>query len=142
MPEPRFVELLTKELTEGLSSAEKQEHDVLLQQNPLHKRQSAIIKEYWNSNKTQYKATAANFNKLMDVIRDAEQSVNVDSEADDADRRFKLWSVLKYAAAILIFGAAVYSWYLLVGYEKQDPIAAHWQNNTTSPRVKRRLILS
>ncbi len=142
MVEQRFVELLTKDLIEGLNPAEKQEIDLLLQQNPLYKKQSAIINEYWHSDKTAYKATAANFNKLMDVIHNAEQSVNVNVETDNEGKRYKLWPALKYAAAILALASAGYLWYLCARPGNENSIATNWQNSTTAPRVKRRLVLS
>jgi transmembrane sensor len=142
MVEPQFVELLTKDLIEGLTSAEKQEFDLLLQKNPLYKKQSAIIREYWDSNKIEYKTSAANFNKLMDVIRLTEQSGNEDSEDDKGERAPNIWpAVLKYAA-VLVLGATLFLWYLSARPDKETSIAINWQNNTTAPRVKRKLVLS
>ena len=141
MIEPRFVELLTKDLTEELTSVEREELVLLLQQSPLHKKQSAIIKEYWKSDKTEYRTSAANFNKLMDTIRDTEQSVNVNSQVDEEKGSYRFWrSALKYAA-VLILGATLFLWYLSAHQGKETAIAANWQNKTTAPRVKERLIL-
>lgn len=140
MGKPRFVELLTKELTEGLTAAEKQELDLILQQNPLYRKQSAIIKEYWNTDKTGYKATAANFKKVMDGIKVAEKAAY--TEPYNADERFKLWPTLKYAAAFLILGLTLYLWYLSANPDKKIALASNWQHKTTAPRVKARLVLS
>ncbi|MGY3215234.1 FecR family protein [Mucilaginibacter sp. HD30] len=142
MVEPRFVELLTKELTEELTPAEQQELVLLMQQNTSYKKQSAIIKQYWNANKTEYKASAANFNKLMDVIHLTEQSGNVDSEDDNEKAPRKLWpAVLKYAA-VLVLGTTLFLWYLSARTAKETSIARNWQNSTTAPKVKRKLVLS
>lgn len=147
MVEPRFVELLTKELTEGLTAAEKQEFDLLLQQNPHNKKQSAIIKEYWTSDKTEYKASAANFEKVMEGIHIAEQALNhnIEPEPDNNETQAtQLWPVFKYMAAVLVLGATLYLCYLFAGTgkEKQTVLASHWQHKTTAPRVKERLVLS
>jgi len=142
MVEPRFVELLTKELTEELTHVEKQELVLLMQQSQLYKKQSGIIKEYWNSNKTEYKTSAANFNKLMDVIRITEQSGNMHSEGDNEGRPRKLWPALLKYAAVLVLGAALFLWYLSARPGKENTIAINWQNSTTAPTVKRKLVLS
>jgi len=139
MVEPHFVELLTKELTEELTCAEKQEFELLLQQNTPYKKQSAIIKEYWNSNKPAYKTSPANFNNLMDVVRVTEQSGN---EAGNKERRRKLWSVALKYAAVLVLGATLFLGGLSAWHGKQTSIATNWQNSTTAPRVKRKLVLS
>lgn len=141
MVEPRFVELLTKELTEGLTSAEKQELDLLLQQNPLHRKQSVLIKEYWNSNKTEYKANAANFKKILDAISVAEQSVNDNSDPNNEKEPFKLWPMLKYVAAVLVLGTTLCLWYLSANPSKDTALASNWQNKITAPRMKERLVL-
>jgi transmembrane sensor len=142
MVQPRFVELLTKELTEELTLAEKQELDLLLQQNPGYKQQSAIIKEYWSNNQTTYKASTANFKKVIDAIRVAEQSFKADIEPNNGKEPARLWPILKYMAAVLVLGTTLYLCYLYVGPNKQAVIASNWQNKITAPRVKQRLVLS
>ncbi len=78
----------------------------------------------------------------MDVIRSEEQSVNVTSDADVDERPNKLWrSALKYAA-VFVLGAALFVWYLFYGVGKHSGIASNWQNVTTAPKVKERLVLS
>ncbi|MFD0751824.1 FecR family protein [Mucilaginibacter calamicampi] len=141
MIETRFVELLTKDLIEGLTPAEKQEIDLLLQQNPLYKKQSAIIKEYWNSDKTAYKKSAANFSKLMDVIQVTEQSVNGNSSTAGKHKERKLWPVLRYVAAVSIFCLTL-GWYILGNPGNGIAIASNWKNKTTSPGEKERLVLA
>lgn len=139
MAQQRFVELLTKELTEELTSAEKQELDLLLQHNPGFKQQIAAIKEYWNSNQPTYKASAANFKKVMDAIRVAEQSSGMQH---DNKKPIKLWPILKYLAAVLVLGTTLYVWYLSAGPGKKTSLASNWQKKVTAPRIKQRLVLS
>ena len=139
MVETRFVELLTKDLIKELTPAEKQELDLLLQQNPAYKKQSAVIKQYWNSDKTEYKKSAANFSKLMDVIQATEQSVG--QEATQQSKKYVLWPVLKYAAAVLILGATI-TWYILGRSGNGNAIASNWHNKTTVRGAKDRLVLS
>jgi len=141
MVDPRFIELLTKELTEELTVAERQELDLLLQQNPQHKKQSATIKEYWNSNNTDYTTTAANFNKLMAVIRFAEQAADMDIEADNETKPRRLWAVALKYAAVLALGVGLYFLYLVVRPANNGAIASNWQNKTTAPREKVRMTL-
>ena len=139
MAQQRFVELLTKELTEELTSAEKQELDLLLRQNPIYKQQSVAIKEYWSSNQTTYKASAANFKKVMDAIHVAEQAPGIQHKDKEPIR---LWSVVKYLAAVMVLGIALYLWYLSAGPGKETALASNWQNKITAPRMKERLVLA
>ena len=140
MAQTRFVELLTKELTEELTSAEKQELDLLAQQNPVLNKQSVIIKEYWSSNKTTYKASAANFKKVMDEIRIAEQSFNI--EPDNKKEPIKLWPIIKYLAAVLVLGTTLYLWYLSTNQNKKTTLASNWQYKITAQKKRARLVLS
>ncbi len=139
MTQPRFVELLTKELTEGLTPAEKQEFDLLLKQNSIYKKQSAIIKEYWNSNQTTYKASAANFKKVLDAINVAERSSGIQP---NNNKLIKLWPILKYLAAVVVLGTALYLWHLSIEPGKKASVASNWQNKIIAPRKKERLVLS
>lgn len=139
MAQQRFVELLTKELTDSLSSTEKEELDLLLKQNSIYKKQSAIIKEYWNSNQTTYKASAANFKKVMDAINVAEISSGIQPNNNEP---IKLWPILKYLAAIVVLGTTLYLWHLSILPGKKALVASNWKNKITAPRVKEKLILS
>lgn len=139
MTDPRFVELLTKELIDGLTFAEKQEFDLLLQQNPHYKKQSAIIKGYWTSNKTAYTANASGFKNVMEHIRVAEQSENV--EPDNEENTFRLWPMLKYIAAVLVLGTTLYLWHMYANTNAKAALASNWQNKITAPREKDRLVL-
>src|SRR6478609_7740766 len=134
MVDPRFVELLTKELTEELTLDEKQELELLLQQNPQHRKQSAIIKEYWNTDKTEYKANAASFKKVLDAIHLAEQPFDIDENTDDENTTRTLWSAVKYWAAALVVGASLFLWYLSANINKQNTLASNWQKEVTKPR--------
>nr|ALG05206.1 anti-FecI sigma factor FecR [uncultured bacterium 4C6] len=142
MVEPRFVELLTKELTEGLTVAERQELDHLLQQNPVHKKQSAIIKEYWKSDSTGYKASAANFEKVMEGINAAEQNAAAGDVSDNENKSIKLWPVLKCLAAVLILGVTLYLWLISANTDNKNIKAQNWNTKITAPGIKTRLVLS
>src|SRR6187402_1943036 len=130
--QPRFVELLTKELTEGLTAAEKQELDQLFQQNPLHRTQTTILKDYWNTNSIP-NTSDANFKKVMDAIAAAEPIRQA--------KTGKLWPVLRSIAALLIVGTTLILWQLSVNFNKKASLATNWQVKITPPKVKERLVL-
>lgn len=140
----RFIELLTKELIEELTSAEKQELELLFQQNPSYKKQAASIEEYWNSDAKDYNASAAKFSKMMDVINLAEKSI-VDDRAVEQEQPQKnaiLWPAVRYIAATLVAGLTLYFWYLSTYPAKNAVQATNWQRKITSPRMKARMVLS
>lgn len=138
----RFVELLTKELVEGLTVAEKQELDLLLKNDSELKNQTALIKDYWNSGKTEYKASAAGFKKVLNAINIAEQQAAKVLEPATEARTYSLWSRLKYVAALLILGSSLCLWIVKENKTAGSHLSSQWETKTTAPRMKSKLILS
>ena len=142
--EQRFIELLTKELIEELTLAEKQELELLVIQNPSYKRQAAAIKEYWNSDSKAYNVSAAKFAKMMDMINLTENSAAKDrpAQAEQPKKVFSIVSAVKYIAAMLVLGTTLYFWYVSVYPVKDAVRRTQWESKITAPRMKARMILS
>lgn len=140
MVDPRFIELLTKELTDGLTPVEKQELKCLLKQNSSHAKQREIIRDYWMSDKTEYKASAGNFEKIMAAIDKATRGAE-DNKATELTTAplHKLWKAWKYVAAVLVLGVAIY---FSVNTAKEKVLASQWKHKITAPKIKERLVLS
>ncbi len=142
MEQNRFVELLTKELVEGLTLAEKQELNLLLQQDAALKKQRGLIRDYWNNDKVEYKATAAGFKKVMNAIHVAEHVAEEPLQNFPDRKVFNLRATLKYAAAILVLATTLCIWFFHERTVKNNYLAVKLETKVTAPRMKSRLILS
>ena len=69
MVNDRFITLLTKELCDELSEAEREELQTLLQENKEYRDQKEIFKDYWEKDRAGYEANAAMFRKVLDKIK-------------------------------------------------------------------------
>ena len=146
MTDLRFIELLTKELTEELTPVEKDELSFLSQQNSMYSWQRKVIKEYW-AEKSEYSENAANFKKIIDAIGVIEQSPSDDNVVnlpiDNKRDSFKIWQAIKYIAAVAIIGTAVYLWYLSANPVNDTVIlASNWHHKVVAQKTKQRLVLS
>ncbi|PJJ79766.1 FecR family protein [Mucilaginibacter auburnensis] len=142
MEQTRFVELLTKELVEGLTLAEKQELNLLLQQRAEFKKQRTIIKDYWSNDKVEYKATAEGFKKVMDAVYVAEQATEQATQTVKATKVFKLRPAFRYAAAILLLATTLCLWFYHESTSSGKYLSTKFETKITAPRMKSRLILS
>jgi hypothetical protein len=71
MVNDRFIQLLTKELCEELTDAEREELSVFLRENE-YSNQRELLKEYWERDKTAYEANTSMFKKVLEKIKTAE----------------------------------------------------------------------
>jgi len=69
MVNDRFIQLLTNELCDALTDAEREELQQLLRDNKELRDQKEILKTYWERHTGQYEASAALFKKVVDKIR-------------------------------------------------------------------------
>jgi transmembrane sensor len=72
MANDRFIELITKELCDQLTETEREELSVLLQGKEEYRDQRDLFREYWVSDRGEYGANAAMFEKVIDKIKAAE----------------------------------------------------------------------
>src|ERR1700720_2329447 len=74
MVNDRFIRLLTKELCDELTDAEREELTLLLQGNKEYRDQKEILKDYWERDRAGYEANAAMFKKVIEKIKDEERA--------------------------------------------------------------------
>lgn len=160
MAHDRFIRLLTKQLSAGLTDAEREELQQLIQDNKEYREQKEILEEYWKNNRAQYAINAGMFKKVQNKIRDEEAATKlaVQSATDPAvasagaaapefrpaPRRLSRIAPYSAAASILVAIAAVYYFAHPSRPRSQpesQPVGIHWLQKTTRPAVKTTIIL-
>jgi transmembrane sensor len=153
MENDRFIRLLTKELCDELSDAEREELNLLLE-NTEYRDQKEILTDYWERGRVGYEANAAMFKKVLDKIRAGEaaggthQEENVEEpvtypwEREEGGRRS--FGVFWYsAAAAVILSIGLFTWYhARPSAAKKEILATHWIQKTTQPTKKSIINLS
>lgn len=149
----RFIELLTNELCDTLTDAERQELQQLLRDNKELRDQKEILKSYWESNTDQYEASAALFKKVIDKIKAAptaepptltEDTPGSDPVSDPGylvefpSSRRRARTAWYWAAAVLLITAGI-----LFSRKNhpattgaRDIASIHWLQQTTHPTEK------
>jgi len=137
MVNDRFITLLTKELCDELSEAEREELQILLQENKEYRDQKEIFKDYWEKDRAGYEANAAMFRKVLDKIKMEEWL------AGPAPHRRITRVFWASAAAVIFLAIGFYTWYLNRSPTAGAPIASVlWIQKTTRPTKKLVVTLS
>lgn len=150
MVNDRFIELLTNELCDALTDAEREELQQLLRDNKELRDQKEILKIYWERNTGQYEASAALFKKVVDKIRTEEGSSAVQPAPVESSTgyypeypfefqpsRKRVRTVWYWAAAILLVTAGIlFSRKDRPTTGARDVAALHWLQQTTHPTEK------
>ena len=141
MDNDRYIRLLTKELCNELTDAEREELTELLRENKGYRDQKEILKEYWEKEKDENEANAAMFKKVIDKIRVIEK-IKREEEAIDIPKR-RIGRTLWYsAAAVLLLIAGPYAWRHFQPKRTTTPaLATPWLQMSTRPVRKSVLTL-
>lgn len=131
MVNDRFIRLLTDELCDQLTDAEREELNLLLRDNQEYRDQRELLKEYWEKDKGEYEANTAMFKKVIEKIKIA------------PPRKISRGAWYSAAAAVLLTIGAVYWLYRssTISHNKET-IALRWLQKTTHPTKKEILTLS
>ena len=157
MVNDRFIRLLTNELCDQLTAAEREELSSLLQENQEYRDQRELLKEYWEKDKGEYEANTAMFKKVIEKIKISHPDTShpntdhPDADRPDADltpaeltppRRISRGAWYSAAAAVLLtIGASTYFFHSSKSHIKETA-ALHWLQKTTHPTKKDQLTLS
>jgi transmembrane sensor len=146
MVNDRFIKLLTKELSDGLSPAEQDELKLLLQNNKEYADQREILKDYWKRDNAEYAANAAMFKRVTDRIKAEENSTTPESTDDIAAQiphRKLLPAVWYSAAAVILIALSFFVYrYKLNPEFNNSSLAVKWLQQTTRPTIKSTITLS
>jgi ferric-dicitrate binding protein FerR (iron transport regulator) len=131
MVNDRFISLLTKELCDELTDAERDELALLLQENKEYRDQKEILKAYWERDQGEYAANAAMFKRVTDKIK-AEEG---------GSRSYR--TVWYSAAAVILLAIGLFSYhYFLPSGPDKKVLAINWLHKTTQPTKKSVVTLS
>jgi transmembrane sensor len=150
MVNERFIRLLTKELCDELTDAEREELSLLLQENNEYRDQKEILKAYWERDRGEYEANAAMFKKVTEKIKAEEMSAGggISGEpGNDLERSisFRAFSRVAWysAAAVILLSIGVLAYYyILPAGRSKEVLAIHWLQKATQPTKKLVITLS
>jgi len=138
MVNDRFIKLLTKELGDQLTDAEREELNGLLRENKECRDQKEILTDYWNRDRVEYEANAAMFKNVQDKIKAEE---GYPGEWEERRRRFSRAGWYSVAAAVALT-VGFFTWYYSRSSEvKKAVLAIQWLQKTTQPTKKSILTL-
>ena len=157
MVNDRFIRLLTKELCDELTEAEREELTLLLQDHKEYRDQKEILKDYWERDRGEYEANAAMFKKVIEKIKAEEggqpgqhlASQSVEEPAGEpvaatplSPRRIP-GAVWYSAAAVILLLAGLWLYRSqLPSRANSEGLAIHWLQKTTPPAKKSVLTFS
>src|SRR5579872_5636301 len=150
MVNDRFIRLLTKELCEELTDAEREELNLLLQENKEYGHQKEILQQYWERDRVEFEANAAMFKKVAEKIKAEEgghqEEVYEDEVYEQGAVRSVGWSKTRwYGVAATILGmVGLFGWYhyRLSAGVKKEMLAINWLQKATQPTKKSVITLS
>ena len=132
MVNDRFIRLLTNELCDQLTDAEREELNALLQENQEFRDQRELLKEYWEKDRGEYETNTAMFKKVMEKIK-----------VDHPLRKISRAARYSVAAAVLLtIGATTYFFRSSITHNNRAAITLRWLQKTTHPTKKDQLTLS
>ncbi|MBD1366808.1 FecR family protein [Mucilaginibacter sp. ZT4R22] len=150
MGNDKFIELVSKHLTNDITPAESAELKHLITYFPAYKQQFDDLGMYWDHTDNEYTDDAIAFQKIQDKIKkledkgesEPEDSVIILPIAPSPKRIFRLWPAA--AAAIVLVAAGLYLLNIFVFSANDSPeiSTAGWQQKVTAKGAKSILTLS
>jgi transmembrane sensor len=134
MGNDRFIRLLTRQLSDGLTEAEQEELRQLLQDNKEYRDQKELLEQYWQKDQARYAVNAAMFKKVMDKI----------GAPEEQRTRTRFTAGYSAAAALLLAVAGIFFFYhsAHVPAAQAPPHQVAWLQKSTKPTVKTTMTLS
>jgi transmembrane sensor len=144
MVNERFIELLTKKLSDEIDAGELEEFNFLIANDETCRQQNTFFKNYWVTNEEQYSNTDLMFQRILSKIEVPEQTNPVQDTGiapiGMASNRNLFF--LRSVAAIFITALCVGCIYYFVGYHAKDFTLTSLQQKNTPSRTKSKIFLS
>jgi len=140
MGNDRFIELVSKKLTNEISSEESEELQHCLNSDEINRRDFEFLNIYWNSNDTEFADNALAFQKIKIKINEQQPEPTVVS----ASKRSYLY-VWRAAAAFILLAGCSWLFYSRFVTQHDNTLAATrnvWQNKNTVKREKSTIVLT
>jgi transmembrane sensor len=140
MGNDRFIELVSKKLTNEISSEESAELQHCLNSDEINRRDFEFLNIYWNSNDTEFADNVVAFQKIKTKIRSQE----ITSPTITASKRSYLYVWRAAAAVILLAGCSWFFYSRFVSKRINQLTTTHntWQNKNTVKREKSTIVLT
>ncbi|NHA03138.1 FecR family protein [Mucilaginibacter sp. HC2] len=140
MGNDRFIELVSKKLTNEISSEESEELQHCLNSDEINRRDFEFLNIYWNSNDTEFADNALAFQKIKTKIKSQE----VASPVFPASKTSYLYIWRVAAAIILLAGGSwfFYSRFVSKRINQLTTTPNTWQNKNTVKREKSTIVLT
>ena len=142
MVNDRFIRLLTNELCDQLTDAEREELNALLRENQEYHDQRELLKEYWEKDRGEYETNTAMFKKVLEEIKVEHADATLPVAEPTLPRRISRTAWYSAAAAVLLIIGATAYFFHPSSNNNTEPIALRWLQKTTHPTKKDQLTLS
>ncbi|OOQ57020.1 FecR family protein [Mucilaginibacter pedocola] len=136
MGNDRFIELVSKQLTNEITPAEKAELKYLVDSDPSYKKQLEGMNLYWEHSDTEYTDDAIAFQKIQDKIKRLEAAGNtgdaeiIDFAAASKNRSlFRFWPAAAASLVLITAGALFFKGNF--SQKKTGDVTAGWVQKST-----------
>jgi len=140
MVNDRFIELLTKKLSDEISEAERAELDQILADDAECRQQYKFFKNYWTKEEERYSNDEAMFRRIKNRISLNEREQEEQLPTPKLGRRY-FFTWMKIAASFVI-ATTVFGYYLLIGHHSHGKSINSLQVTKTPSRTKSKIYLS
>jgi ferric-dicitrate binding protein FerR (iron transport regulator) len=142
MDNERFIELLTKKLSDEIDAQELEEFNFLIANDENCRLQNNFFKSYWVKNEEQYSNTNLMFQRILTKIEVSQQGEDSIEAIDESFGTHRKLVFLRRMAAVLLLGICLFSAYYFSAYNLKTPVLAGLQQKKTPSRVKSKIYLS
>lgn len=144
MGDDRFIELVTKKLTNEISPEENEEFQHYLNNDEINRRDFEFLNIYWNSNDSEFADNALAFQKIKTKIKNLEAEATSVPLTTSPSKSIVPYFWRAVAAIILIVGGSYFFYSKFSKPTNRVLVAAKnsWQNKNTVKREKSTIVLT